>query len=286
MNNLNKTNQNFGISFELFPAKTDKGETELKSVINELSNFSPEFISVTYGAGGSTREKTFDIVKSIKDNTKVKPAAHLTCVAASKSQIDEIIQGYIDEGIKHIVALRGDNPDMSDEYQSHPEGYNYSYQLVDALKKTGKFQISVAAFPETHPEANSSEDDLKYLKQKIDAGADRAITQYCFDTDKIIDFIDRAKNIGITKPIVPGIVMINNFDRIVSFSKRCGASVPDWLSDKFSQAADDKNMQKKVAIDVAYQQCKKLLDSGVENLHFYTLNKSDIASDVIKRLKS
>lgn len=263
------------ISFEFFPAKTDAAEADLHQVIQELAVLQPEFMSVTYGAGGTTKARTYETVRYIKENTNISPVAHLTCVNASKAEIDEVIQSYIAIGVSRIVALRGDAADMG-AYTPHPEGYAYAHELVAGLCAQGEFDISVAAFPEVHPEATSPEADLAYLKEKLGAGASRAITQYCFDTDRIVRFIEKARSAGINKPIVPGIIPIHNFTQVQNFSQRCGAEVPDWLVKLFGRAEEEKQTEAHIALMVALEQCRLLMQHGITQFHFYTLNKAPL----------
>lgn len=272
------------VSFEFFPPKTPQADAALKEVIHRLEKLGPRYVSVTYGAGGSTREHTRDLVAYIKASTVVPPAAHLTCVNATKEEIDTIAKGYLEIGVNRIVALRGDPPGMQGSYMPHPEGYAYAHELVQGLKALGDFDISVAAFPEVHPEAVSPEADLDYLKEKMDAGADRAITQYCFDTDSILRFIDKARARGITKPIVPGIIAIGNFAQVVSFSKRCGATVPSWLVTLFEGTENNPVAHEAVAVAVAAEQCRLLMQEGISEFHFYTLNQAPISIAICQLL--
>lgn len=264
------------ISFEFFPPKTAELEASLWDTVKDLEKLNPEFVSVTYGAGGSTREKTHKIISKIKAETNLNPAAHLTCVKADKAEINDIAQGYWDMGVKHIVALRGDPPDMNGDYVPHPGGYQYAADLVAGLKELADFEISVAAYPEGHPHATSFEDDLMHLKDKLDAGADRAITQYFFDTDDYLRFLDKADKIGITKPIVPGLLPIGNFKQAVSFSARCGASVPKWLHKLYDGIEDGSAPAASLSALVMAEQCSALVAAGVPQIHFYTLNKADM----------
>lgn len=272
------------ISFEFFPPKSEQGDKALSAVVKELKRFKPEFCSVTYGAGGSTKECTAEVVSHIQKDYGIPAASHLTCVNAAKSDIDEIAQNYWQNGIHRIVALRGDMPGMSGPYIPHPEGYAYAHELVSGLKAIGNFDISVACFPETHPEAKSPEADIDYLKRKIDAGADRAIMQYCFDTDTILRFIDVVKKAGVTVPLVPGIMPIQNITQTISFSKRCGATIPKWLTERFDGIEHDETASRHVATEIALEQCQKLIAHGVEELHFYTLNKSEPTAEICEQL--
>lgn len=272
------------ISFEFFPPKTPEMEQKLWEAVKALEPLHPGFVSVTYGAGGSTRERTHHTVKRIVQETSMKPAAHLTCVAASRDEVDGVARGYWDAGVRHIVALRGDPPQGAATYEPHPDGYRYSCDLVAGLKRIADFEISVAAFPEKHPDSSSFEADLDYLKRKIDNGATRAITQYFFDTDVYFRFIERAHKTGIHIPIVPGILPVGNFAQVIKFSAMCGASVPDWMKQAFEGLDQDPVARNAMAIKVASEQCKKLLDGGVSHLHFYTLNRADLTTAICKAL--
>jgi methylenetetrahydrofolate reductase (NADPH) len=262
------------VSFEFFPPKTEQMQTALWECIGRLAPLSPSFVSVTYGAGGSTRQRTHETVVRIARETRLKPAAHLTCIGASKAEIDDIARHYWNAGIRHLVALRGDMPDPS--FHPHPEGYRYASELVGGLKKVADFEISVAAYPETHPEAASPEADLDNLKRKIDAGASRAITQYFVDVDVYFRFRDRAAAAGITVPIVPGILPVTNFAQFSKFAGICGASVPDWMADLFQGLDQDPDTRRLVAATVAAEQCRALATGGVGEFHFYTLNRADL----------
>ena len=269
-----------GVSFEFFPPKTAEMEEKLWTTITRLAPLNPSFVSVTYGAGGSTRERTHRIVRRIAKETGLKPAAHLTCVGASADEIAQVADGYWGAGVRHIVALRGDPPQGTQKFSPHPEGYRYANELVAGLKELHDFEISVAAFPEKHPESASFEADIDYLKKKIDAGATRAITQYFFDCGHYFRLLERARKAGITIPIVPGIIPIGNFIQIKKFSAMCGASVPDWLGKKFTGLEDKPEESKKIAVEVAASQCRELLASGAEHLHFYTLNRADLTEKI------
>ncbi len=272
------------VSFEFFPPKSAEMEAKLWDSIRQLESLHPRFVSVTYGAGGSTRERTHHTVKRMIEETSLKPAAHLTCVAASREEVDQVAREYWEAGVRHIVALRGDSPSGVDGYVPHPEGYRYSSDLVAGLKRIGDFEISVAAFPEKHPESPGFEADLDYLKQKIDAGATRAITQYFFDVEHYFQLIERIRKAGITIPVVPGILPIGNVAQVKKFSAMCGASVPDWLARLFEGLDTDPAMRNMVAVTVAAEQCRRLMEFGVEDLHFYTLNRADLTSAVCHTL--
>ncbi len=265
------------VSFEFFPPKTEKMEQTLWSSIRRLEPLAPRFVSVTYGAGGSTRERTHATVVRILNETSLVPAAHLTCVGATRDQVDDVAQGYWQAGVRHIVALRGDPPADSNGYQAEPGGYAYAADLVAGLKRVADFEISVAAFPETHPEALGPDADLDNLKRKIDAGASRAITQYFFDGDVYLRFMERARKSGITVPIVPGILPVTNFAQVVKFSAMCGLTVPGWMAKLFEGLDDDPETRKLVAATAAAEQCRYLSKKGVKEFHFYTLNRADLS---------
>ena len=264
------------VSFEFFPPKTDKMQASLWECIERLRPLAPDFVSVTSGAGGSTRERTHETVVRIARETDLKPAAHLTCVGHDRGEVDDIARRYWDEGIRHIVALRGDMPDGG-PYAAHPQGYAYAADLVAGLKRIADFEISVAAYPETHPDAPNAQFDLDNLKRKIDAGATRAISQYFFDPAVFLRFIDRAAKAGIEVPILPGILPVTNFAQVKKFSAACGAGVPDWMADLFDGLDDDPETRRLVAATVAAEQCRILAANGVERFHFYTLNRADLA---------
>ncbi len=264
------------VSFEFFPPKTEEAERALWACVQRLAPVRPAFVSVTYGAGGSTRERTHATVGRIRRETDLEPAAHLTCVGATRAEVDAIAKRYWAEGIRHIVALRGDPSDMAGAYRPHAEGYAYAADLVAGLKRIADFEISVAAYPETHPQAKSPQADLDNLKRKIDAGASRAITQFFFDTDVYFRFVDRARAAGIHVPIVPGILPVTNFTRVRDFARACGAAVPAWLADLFEGLDRDPDTRKLVAAGVAAEQCRLLFAGGAREFHFYTLNRADL----------
>jgi methylenetetrahydrofolate reductase (NADPH) len=264
------------VSFEFFPPKTAEMEARLWEVVQRLEPLAPRFVSVTYGAGGSTRERTHATVRRIRQETVLEPAAHLTCVAATRAEIDAVAQDYWEAGIRHIVALRGDPPGGAQRYEPHPGGYPYAADLVAGLRKVADFEISVAAYAETHPEAQSAEHDIDNLKCKVDAGAIRAITQYFFDVDLFLRFRDRAAAAGITVPIVPGILPVTNFAQVKKFSAACGASIPVWMASHFEGLDDDPDTRRLVATSLAAEQCRRLHANGVHEFHFYTLNRADL----------
>jgi methylenetetrahydrofolate reductase (NADPH) len=264
------------VSFEFFPPKTAEMETRLWEVVKRLEPLAPRFVSVTYGAGGSTRERTHATVRRIRRETQLEPAAHLTCVAATRDEIDAVAQDYWQAGIRHIVALRGDPPAGGQSYVPHPGGYPYAADLVAGLKRVADFEISVAAYPETHPEAASAGHDLVNLKRKVDAGATRAISQYFFDVDLFLRFRDRAASGGVDVPIVPGILPVTNYAQVKKFSSACGASIPDWMEAHFAGLDDDPDTRRLVATSLAAEQCRRLHAEGVHEFHFYTLNRADL----------
>ena len=265
------------VSFEFFPPKSPEMETALWEAIERLAPLRPNFVSVTYGAGGSTRERTHATVARILRETAIKPAAHLTCVGATRDEVDEVARGYWDAGVRHIVALRGDpQGGLGSAYAPTPGGYANSTELVRGLRAIGDFEISVAAYPEKHPESASFEQDIDVLKAKIDAGATRAITQFFFENDLYFRFLDRVRAAGITIPIVPGVTAVQNFKQTANFAKRAGASVPDWLGERFAGLDDDPQTRRLIAAAVAAEQVFDLLDRGVEKFHFYTMNRADL----------
>jgi len=265
------------VSFEFFPPKTEKAAITLWDSIARLAPLRPRFVSVTYGAGGSTRERTHATVHRINGETSLTAAAHLTCVGASRDEVDSVAQAYWDAGIRHIVALRGDLPADATPYQPHPDGYAFAADLVTGLTRIADFEISVAAYPETHPEAVSPAADLDNLRRKIDAGARRAISQFFFESEAFLRFRDRVHAHGIEMPIVPGILPVTNFAQVVRFSGVCGASVPGWLAHLFEGLDDDPETRKLVAATVAAEQCRRLQKEGISEFHFYTLNRADLA---------
>ena len=264
------------VSFEFFPPKTEAMEETLWESISRLEPLSPNFVSVTYGAGGSTRERTHATVKRLLNETDLVPAAHLTCVDATTQEIDAIARDYWEMGVRHIVALRGDPQDLSGGYRPHPGGYAFACDLVAGLRQIGDFNISVGAYPEVHPEARSAKADMDNLKRKIDAGADQAITQYFFDIEVYLRFVEQARAAGIWVPIVPGIMPIHNFTKMANFSKRCGASIPRWLADLFDGLENDPETHKLVAASLVAEQCRALHSYGEKQFHFYTLNQADL----------
>jgi methylenetetrahydrofolate reductase (NADPH) len=264
------------VSFEFFPPKTPDMEAKLWLAIKRLEPLAPRFVSVTYGAGGSTRERTHATVARIRGETPLEPAAHLTCIGASRAEIDAVAARYREAGIRHVVALRGDPPAGAGAYRPQADGYAYAADLVAGLKRVADFEISVAAYPETHPEAVSPAADLDNLKRKIDAGASRAITQFFFDTAVYLRFVERARRAGIEVPIVPGILPVTNVAQVRKFAAQCGASVPGWMDALFEGLDDDPETRRLVAASIAIEQCRLLQAEGVEEFHFYTLNRADL----------
>ena len=265
------------VSFEFFPPSTESMERTLWESIQHLAVLEPRFVSVTYGADGSTRERTHNAVKRILDETSLTAAPHLTCVGASRGEIDDIAREYWDMGVRHLVALRGDPPKGVEGYTPHPDGYAYAADLVAGLRRIGDFDISVAAYPEVHPEARSPEDDLDNLKRKLDAGATRAITQFFFDVGPYLEFRERCATVGIDSTVVPGILPITRFPQLQRFAEACGATVPEWLHDRFEGLDDDPETRKLIAANVAIEQVARMQREGVNEFHFYTLNRSALA---------
>lgn len=265
------------VSFEFFPPKTEKMQENLWTAIKRLEPLNPKFVSVTYGAGGSTRERTHQTVVDIRRKTSLEPAAHLTCVGATRDEVDAVARHYWEAGIRHIVALRGDAPEeMGGSYVPHPGGYAYAADLVAGLKKVADFEISVAAYPEIHPEATSPDADIENLKRKVDAGASSVITQYFFNPEDFLRFRDKVAAAGITVPLVPGILPVTNFGTVCRFSAACGAGIPDWMHGLFDGLDEDPTTRKLVAATVAIETARALTAEGVREFHFYTLNRADL----------
>ena len=263
-------------SFEFFPPADAAMETTLWTSVERLAPLAPCFVSVTYGADGSTRERTHNLVTRIQDETALTGAPHLTCIGASRGQILDIARGYWDQGIRHLVALRGDPPRGQRGYAPHPDGFAYASDLVAGLKGVAPFEVSVAAYPEVHPEARSAEADLANLKRKIDAGATRAITQFFYDTELFVRFRDRCAAAGIEAPIVPGILPITRFPQVLRFAQACGAGIPEWLHERFSGLDEDPDTRRLIAASVAIEQVQALVRHGVQEFHFYTLNRAEL----------
>ena len=265
------------VSFEFFPPKTEEMERTLWDSITRLAPLRPHFVSVTYGAGGSTRERTHATVKRILGETLLIPAAHLTCVAATRDEIDAVIRNYCAAGVRHIVALRGDPVSGAGErYSPHPGGYENSAALVAGIKRIADIEVSVSAYPEKHPDSPTVEADLDMLKAKVDAGATRAITQFFFENELYFRYLERVRARGIDVPVVPGILPVQNFQQTKNFAARCGASVPDWLAERFDGLDGDPATRKLIAAAVAAEQVLDLVDQGVSDFHFYTMNRADL----------
>ena len=265
------------VSFEFFPPKTEKMEQNLWESIKTLEPLQPRFVSVTYGAGGSTRERTHATVERILKETKLTPAAHLTCVAASRDEIDAIARDYWELGVRNIVALRGDPPEAGTKYEPHPQGYQNAADLVAGLKKIAPFDISIAAYPECHPDSASLSADLDNLKRKVDAGADRAITQFFFSPDCFVRFQDAVAAAGMDIEVVPGILPVSNVATTRRFAQTCGATIPQWLDELFEGLDDLPAARQLIAATVAAELCGQLYAGGVRNFHFYTLNRAELS---------
>jgi methylenetetrahydrofolate reductase (NADPH) len=265
------------VSFEFFPPKTPEMEATLWASVERLAPLHPQFVSVTYGAGGSTRERTHNTVARIVRETSVKPAAHLTCVGATRDEVDEVVRSYWEAGVRHIVALRGDPvTGIGTTYAPHPGGYAQACHLVEGIRKVADFEVSVSAYPEKHPEAASLAADIDALKAKVDAGASRAMTQFFFNNDLYLRYLDQVRSRGIDIPIVPGILPVQNFKQAASFAARAGASIPGWLAARFEGLDQDVETRKLIAAAVAAEQVLDLVDRGVTEFHFYTMNRADL----------
>jgi methylenetetrahydrofolate reductase (NADPH) len=266
------------VSFEFFPPKNDEMEERLWETVTRLAPLDPRFVSVTYGAGGSTRERTARTVKRILAETKLTPAAHMTCVSATRGEVDQVISDFAAMGVKRFVALRGDPAEgVGARYRPHPDGYANAAELVDAMNAIGEFDISVSAYPEKHPESPDFATDIEMLKRKVDNGATRAITQFFFDNDVYEAYVERARRAGIYIPIVPGILPVHNFTQVANFSSRCGTLVPAWLAERFEGLHNDPQTHALVASAVAAEQVMDLMERGVDDFHFYTMNRADLA---------
>lgn len=265
------------VSLEFFPPKTEEMETTLWDSISRLAPLAPSFVSVTYGAGGSTRERTHTTVKRILNETALTPAAHLTCVEATRAEVDDVVRDYAAAGVRHIVALRGDpTTGAGTRYAPHSGGYVNAADLVGGIKRIADFEVSVSAYPEKHPDSATVDADIDMLKAKVDSGASRAITQFFFENDLYFRYLDRVRARGIDIPIVPGILPVQNFKQARNFAARCGASVPQWLAERFEGLDDDVGTRKLVAAAVAAEQVMDLVDRGVTEFHFYTMNRADL----------
>ncbi len=271
------------ISFEFFPPKNISGAFRLSDTVRDLAPLDPSFVSVTYGAGGTTRALTHDAVTTIHNRYGLNVAAHLTCVDASRAETLEIAQAYAEAGITEIVALRGDPPKGQGGFTPHPEGFANSVELIEALAGMGKFNIRVGAYPDPHPEAANDSADVDWLKRKIDAGASSAITQFFFEAETFFRFRDKCEKAGIDAPIIPGVLPIESWGGVKKFATSCGAQVPGWLDDAFEKAVRD-GREDLLSVAVAAELCSDLIDGGVEDLHFYTLNKPHLTRDIAHAL--
>lgn len=274
---VQQTGSPLAVSFEFFPPKTDEMEANLWKAFQRLAPFEPTFVSVTYGAGGSTRDRTHHIVKRIRRESTVNPAAHLTCVDASRMAVEEVIRSYQEIGVRHIVALRGDPADgVGSAYVPHPQGFQSTAELVAAIRRAGDFEVSVSAYPEKHPESRDFDADIDVLKAKVDAGATRAITQFFFDNAHFYRFRDRLQKRGIDIPVVPGILPVTNFAQAARFAGQCGTEIPDWFAAHFDGLEDDPDTRRLVAASIVADQVLDLEANGVANFHFYTLNRAEL----------
>jgi len=265
------------VSFEFFPPKTEAMERTLWDSVETLTPLAPEFVSVTYGAGGTTRERTHATVARIARETPLKAAAHLTCVDASRGEIDDVARSYWDAGVRHIVALRGDSATPGTTFAARPDGYTSAADLVAGLKRVADFDLSVSAYPEPHPEARSAADDVDTLRRKIDAGASRAITQFFFEPDTYFRFRDAAAAAGVTAPILPGILPVSNFAMLRKMAASCNTSIPPWLARLFDGLDEKPATRQLVAATVAAELCRRLYAGGVRDFHFYTLNRAELS---------
>ncbi len=271
------------LSFEFFPPQSLEASFRLWDTVQTLAPLRPDFVSVTYGAGGTTRKLTHEAVSTIGAHYGLNVAAHLTCVDASKTETLEIAQAYADAGVTEIVALRGDAPKGADRFAAHPDGFASSVELIEALADTGKFTLRVGAYPEPHPDAADMAQDVDWLKRKIDAGATSAITQFFFEAETFFRFRDACEKAGIDAPIIPGILPIESWDGVRKFAARCGANIPQWLDDAFTAAKRD-NREELLSTAIATELCSELLEGGVEHLHFYTLNRPHLTRDICHAL--
>ena len=269
------------ISFEFFPPRTEKMERKLKQNIGALKKLSPRFVSITYGAGGTTRHKTHEIVSQLIKETKLNVAAHLTCVNASINEIDEVIENYMNVGVRHIVALRGDMKDLG-QFIPHPQGLNNSIELVKHIKDKGEIKVSISGYPEQHPESQGIATDVNFIKSKVDAGADQIITQFSFQAENYINYRDTLVNKGVNIPIIPGIMLIKSFKGIKNMSNKIGIKVPNWVDNIIENETEEG--QKIIAEDFAKTQSEELAKNGFEQLHFYTLNESEIMINISNHL--
>ncbi len=272
------------VSFEFFPPNTEKMAETLWRSVERLAPLRPRFVSVTYGAGGSTRERTHATVERIVREIGLTAAAHLTCVAATREEVDAVADRYWEAGVRHIVALRGDMPVAGEPYVPTPNGYAYAADLVAGLKRRRDFEVSVAAYPEKHPEAEDFDAEIDNLKRKRDAGAARAISQFFFNTDDFLRYRDRMTAAGLDMPLTPGVLPVTNFAAMARFAARCGASVPTWVAERFEGLEDDVETRSGIAAAIAVEQCQRLLREGVDSFHFYTLNRAELTLAICRML--
>ena len=271
------------ISFEFFPPKTPKASMALWTAVQRLAPLGPDFVSVTYGAGGSTRDRTLAAILAIRERARLNVAGHLTCVGAPKEDVLDVARSYAKLGCQRIVALRGDPAEGTDRFVPHPQGFSGSVELIEALADMGRFDIFVAAYPEPHPDARTPQDDIDHLKRKIDAGAKAAITQLFFDNEVFLRFRDKCVKAGIDVPIIPGIMPVENFDRMRNFAERCRTTIPAWM-EKAYRNADDEEQHDLLSVAICAEQCDGLVEEGVEALHLYTMNKPDLPYQVCRAL--
>ncbi len=272
------------ISFEFFPPAAGPAEARFWDALDRLAPLDPAFVSLTYGAGGATHERNDRILRALLGRGDIEPAGHLTCIGAPRAEADALARAWAAAGLKRVVALRGDMPGLSQPYAPHPKGYRNAAELVAGLRRIAEFDISVAAYPESHPDSANAAHDLDNLKRKFDAGADRALTQYFFDAELYLRFRDRAARAGITAPLVPGILPITDFAKVRAFSKRCGATVPAWLAKRFEGLDQDPETRALVAATTASELCQRLIAEGVTAFHFYTMNRAPLGLAVCRML--
>lgn len=282
---MNAPRETFSLSFEFFPPKSDEMEIQLWEAVEQLSAWDPDFVSMTYGAGGSTKEPTLAAVTRMIGEAKLSTAAHLTCVDASREEIRSVVEDYRAAGVRRIVALRGDpTTGIGTAYVPHPEGFEHTADLVRALVKYGDFDVSVSAYPEKHPESADLAADIETLKRKADAGAARALTQFFFDNDVFERYLEKVRAAGVTIPVVPGIMPIQNLTQLKRFARRCGASVPSFLDDRFQGLDEEPEERARVAADIAAEQMRDLMRRGFHEFHIYTMNRAPLVSAVLERL--
>ena len=280
-----RPNRKLGISFEFSPPKTPEAEETLWQTIRRLEPLQPEFVSVTYGAGGSTRDRTHRTVKRIVEETSLKPAAHLTCVEACRDDVDQVIRDYWDAGVRHLVALRGDPPgQIGGTYAPRDDGYANATELTRAARAIQPFEVLVGVYPEGHPESPNIQHDIDVLKAKVDAGATRGMTQFFFEIDPFLRFMEKVRAAGITIPISPGIMPVSNFKGLVRMAGACGASIPGWLANLFDGLDSDPETRRLIACSVAAEMCAKLEEQGFSDFHFYTLNRADLVYAICRVL--